>query len=106
MFEAFCPLQVTGAPVMQPLQLAERHQAAGEGEEAEEDLEPERRHGEAVDASAPAVVILGDADQGRRQAAEACESAIRSGILVIGIQIDIACADQRADDQAGRSSCR
>ena len=65
----FCPFQVTGAPVMNALQLAERHDAAGERQEAEERLEAERAHLEVVSVLGLAQV-LGDADERRREAAE------------------------------------
>ena len=53
MLTKFCPLKVMGAPVMKPCNFPERHDAAGEREEAEEDLEPERLILECYDVTCP-----------------------------------------------------
>ncbi len=91
MFEAFCPFQVTGAPVMNPCSLPNAIRLPVKVRKPRKHLEPERRHGEAVDRSV--AIRWWYSETPTRAAArppKACESAIRSGIFVIGIQIDIA----------------
>ena len=54
----------------QLLQLAERHEAAGERQAAEQHLERQDAHREAVDRAAVRLVVVGDADQRGGQRAE------------------------------------
>ena len=87
----------------QALQLAEGHQAAGDRERTKHHLEAERPDLDRTER--PEVcrfrpvlgrqndgheVIVGNADQRRGQRPQACEMAVRWGMAVIGIQIEIA----------------
>ena len=72
------------------LELAERHDASGERQEAEEHLEPERRDGDRVHGPRRGGTYSVTPTSAAARPPNACESAIRSGIFVIGIQMDMA----------------
>ena len=91
MFEAFCPLQVTGAPVISPCSLPKAIRLPVKVRKPRNTSSPSAAM---VKRSIPPVAMRWWYSETPTRAAarppKQCESAIRSGILVIGIQIDIA----------------
>ena len=83
------------------LQLAERHDASGERQRAEEHLEPERRCASRPRDVPPCGVELGDADQRRREAAERVRERDSLGHLGHRDPDRDRGADDRADDEPG-----